>query len=52
MMLIHYACFFKYIDADGDGFEAASIYTTCATEGFSLIEGDCNDQDPLINPGT
>ena len=32
----------------GSGFQSV---LTCATEGFSLIEGDCNDQDPLINPG-
>ena len=43
---------FKYIDADGDGFGSGlQSIQTCATEGFSLIEGDCNDQDPLINPG-
>ena len=42
----------KYQDLDGDGYgnESEPIYT-CETEGFALMAGDCDDQDPSINPG-
>jgi len=44
--------FFKYVDADGDGYgNGLEVQFTCRTDGFALIEGDCNDENPFINPG-
>jgi hypothetical protein len=43
-----------YLDADGDGFGLESVsLDTCletAPAGFTLVSGDCNDQDSLVNP--
>ena len=42
----------KYQDLDGDGYgnELEPIYT-CEIDGVVLMAGDCNDQNPLVNPG-
>ncbi|HMO39416.1 MAG TPA: T9SS type A sorting domain-containing protein [Saprospiraceae bacterium] len=44
-----------YVDADGDGYgNDNNFILTCIDEvppGYSLIGGDCNDNDPNINPG-
>lgn len=42
-----------YADNDGDGYgEIDSDSTNCfLPEGFSIYSSDCNDSDPLINPG-
>lgn len=42
-----------YTDADGDGFGNGSTanYSCSAPIGSVVVEGDCNDQDPMINPG-
>jgi len=40
-----------YTDNDGDGFGAGAAIITCTpTSNQVLINGDCNDNDPLINP--
>ncbi len=42
-----------YADADGDGYgdSAMDITAACAGDGYSLLDGDCDDEDPEINPG-
>ncbi|MCB0586159.1 MAG: T9SS type A sorting domain-containing protein [Phaeodactylibacter sp.] len=44
-----------YADNDGDGYGVSSqtIYScaNAAPAGFSALAGDCNDNDPGINPG-
>lgn len=41
-------------DEDGDGYgvsTATQQSCTAAPEGFAVLDGDCNDQDPAVNPG-
>jgi hypothetical protein len=42
-----------YIDNDGDGFGGGSAGDFCSDPGFgyTLISGDCDDNNPNINPG-
>jgi len=41
-----------YGDADGDGFGGLLTQTGCTpATGYSPNAGDCNDEDPRINPG-
>ena len=39
-----------YADADGDGYGTVPL-TACTAAGHALIDGDCDDDDALINPG-
>ena len=39
-----------YLDMDGDGFGVDSAPVCGATEGYSLMGGDCDDSDHFINP--
>lgn len=43
-----------YVDADNDGFGNSSQFILSCSEqaqpGFTTIGGDCNDNDPLVNP--
>jgi hypothetical protein len=44
-----------YRDVDGDGYGSIVSGTTeaCAqVPGYSLVAGDCNDNDPSVNPGS
>jgi hypothetical protein len=47
-----------YVDADQDGYGIGNLVQVCASNssiappGYSLIDGDCNDNNPLIYPGT
>ncbi len=44
----------RYVDSDGDGFgNASQPVLSCSDNGgeYSLLAGDCNDADPLTNPG-
>jgi hypothetical protein len=44
-----------YRDVDGDGYGNAVSGTTEActlVPGYSLVAGDCNDNDPSVNPGS
>ncbi|MBE0662584.1 MAG: S8 family serine peptidase [Bacteroidales bacterium] len=41
-----------YFDGDGDGYGAGSPSTACPPPpGYVLLDGDCDDNDPLIYPG-
>jgi len=42
-----------YVDADGDGYGTAVTANFCSVpaSGYSLVTGDCNDSQSLINPG-
>lgn len=42
-----------YVDADGDGFGAGDGIELCEDpgDGYSTVDGDCNDDDPTIYPG-
>ncbi len=43
-----------WVDADGDGFgteNEPSIWECSIVPGFAPEPGDCNDQDPAVNPG-
>ncbi|MEQ8707102.1 MAG: MopE-related protein [Phaeodactylibacter sp.] len=44
-----------YVDADGDGFGDITqpVHTCLSTppSGFVAVSGDCNDNNPAINPG-
>ena len=46
-------CITYYYDADGDGWGTADSKCLCAASGnyTATYSGDCNDTDPLINPG-
>ena len=40
-----------YKDGDGDGYGGAEVVEACeALQGFVTITGDCDDNDPKINP--
>jgi len=41
-----------YTDADGDGYGTGVGQSLCADpgEGFATLNGDCNDNNPAINP--
>ncbi len=44
--------FIAYNDSDGDGWGDGSDTVLCAlVDGYSLVDGDCNDADPGVNPG-
>ncbi|MBK7683448.1 MAG: putative metal-binding motif-containing protein, partial [Bacteroidetes bacterium] len=41
-----------YVDADGDGFGAGLATSSCnPIVGSVLVDGDCDDNAPLVNPG-
>lgn len=43
-----------YPDGDGDGYGAADVegtYATDAPEGYAEVSGDCDDADPEVHPG-
>ncbi|MDC0710582.1 MopE-related protein [Stigmatella sp. ncwal1] len=42
-----------YRDADGDGFGTKTNTKKSCTQpdGYARVENDCNDQNPLVNPG-
>ena len=41
-----------FLDNDGDGFGSSSLGTSCTQPpGSSTIGGDCDDNDPDVNPG-
>jgi hypothetical protein len=43
-----------YVDADGDGYGDSGAGTTeeCTLpSGYALVDGDCDDTDPNVNPG-
>ena len=42
-----------YADLDGDGYgDEDNVVTACTMgEGLALVGGDCDDQDPGVNPG-
>lgn len=41
-----------YADVDGDGFGSGIAYLFCAViPGYTLINGDCNDEDSTVHPG-
>lgn len=45
----------QYVDADSDGWGAAGSQTmpVCpGTPGFAVVDSDCQDLNPAINPGT
>ncbi len=43
---------FYYFDEDGDGYGAGTAVSVCPPQpGYVLLDGDCDDNDPLINPG-
>jgi len=45
-----------YKDADGDGYgreeETISVCLSAPPEGYAAFEGDCDDANPLIHPGS
>ena len=42
-----------FLDGDGDGYGDTSLSTTACTEpsGYAAVDGDCDDGEPLANPG-
>ena len=44
-------CATYYQDADGDTYGNPNVYQTFAAPGFVADNTDCDDTDPLINPG-
>lgn len=40
-----------YNDVDGDGYGDDATETTTYSEGVVTVGGDCNDDDPTVNPG-
>ena len=38
-----------YADVDGDGY-GTTLLTACTAAGHALVDGDCDDEDPQINP--
>ena len=42
-----------YADADGDGYgdSGSDITAACAGSAYALEDGDCDDEDPAVNPG-
>lgn len=44
---------FYYADADGDGYGSGSAVGVCpASAGFVLLNGDCDDANNAVNPGS
>lgn len=42
-----------YLDADADGFGTGPIVAMCDNPGgYATVAGDCDDNNPLINPAT
>jgi hypothetical protein len=42
----------QFLDGDGDGVGAGEAVVRCTTlEGYAAVSGDCDDSDPLRNPG-
>ncbi len=45
-----------YIDEDGDGYGTGNLIDVCSGEnlldGYVEVDGDCNDSDDSINPGS
>jgi hypothetical protein len=42
----------RYADADGDGYGAGEgLSVDCEASGYSTTNDDCDDSDPLVNPG-
>jgi subtilisin family serine protease/subtilisin-like proprotein convertase family protein len=43
---------YYYYDGDGDGYGAGAPSTVCPPPaGYVLLDGDCDDNNPLVNPG-
>ncbi|MBT3219567.1 MAG: hypothetical protein HN348_10795 [Proteobacteria bacterium] len=42
--------FVMYIDFDGDGLGGDDTAVTCSADGFSLLNGDCDDLNEEVNP--
>ncbi len=42
-----------YADADGDGYGSNTVSTNACSspQGYVTINGDCNDNNPAVNPG-
>ncbi|MDE3182231.1 MAG: T9SS type A sorting domain-containing protein [Bacteroidota bacterium] len=43
-----------YVDADHDGYGSGTVVMLCSSTapyGYSTLTGDCNDNNPAINPG-
>ncbi len=40
-----------YTDVDADGYGAGTATLACGVAGASLLDTDCDDSDPAVNPG-
>jgi len=40
-----------FVDRDGDGWGGGDVATACAAGDHALRGGDCDDDDPAMNPG-
>ena len=45
------ATWFEDRDGDGYGTRTSTRASTTVLTGYALLEGDCNDADPYVNPG-